>query len=202
MSHNTWIHRGVRVFVRPIANTAVTPNQLTFVRLLTGIGAAVTIGIGITPWEHIGAGIFVISVILDRADGELARMTGKTSRGGHVLDLSADALCNVLILVGLGVGLRESAYGGWAVPMGLIAGAAVATILWMTIRMEELEGRRAAERGNLAGFDPDDAILAIPVFVWLGFSAGLLMAATICAPLVALFFFLRFRRRLFTAAHS
>ena len=192
----------MRGVVRPLAKTAVTPNQLTFVRLITGVGAAVAIGVGETPWEHIGAGIFVISVILDRADGELARMTGKMSRGGHILDLWADALCNVLILVGLGVGLRESAYGAWASPMGVIAGAAVAAILWMTIRMENLEGRRAAELGNLAGFDPDDAILAIPLLIWLGFSEGLLMAAVVCAPLAALLFFLRFRRKLFPATHS
>ena len=40
MSHNTWIHRGVRILVRPLAKTPVTPNQITTLRLLTGIGAA------------------------------------------------------------------------------------------------------------------------------------------------------------------
>ncbi|MBL6928884.1 MAG: CDP-alcohol phosphatidyltransferase family protein [Rhodospirillales bacterium] len=190
------------MFVRPIANTAVTPNQLTFVRLITGVGAAVLLGIGATPWEHIGAGVFVVSVLLDRADGELARMTGKMSRGGHILDLWADALCNVLILVGLGVGLRDSSYGVWAAPMGILAGAAVSVILWTTIRMENLEGRRAAELGTLAGFDPDDAILAIPLFIWLGYSEGLLLAAAVCTPLAALLFVLRFRRKLFRVTPS
>lgn len=191
----------MRVLMRPVAKTSVTPNHITSLRLITGIGAAASIGVGATPWEHIGAGIFVISVFLDRADGELARITGKISRGGHIMDLWADALCNVLILAGLGVGLRDSGYGAWAVPMGVIAGAAVAAILWMTIRMEDVEGRRAAELGSFAGFDPDDAILAVPVFIWLGFSEGLLTAAVVCTPLAALFFFLRFRRRLFPVTH-
>mgnify|MGYP000734108244 CR=1 FL=1 len=41
MSHDTWIHRVARVtVVKPLIHTAVTPNQVTTARLLTGIAAA------------------------------------------------------------------------------------------------------------------------------------------------------------------
>ncbi len=47
MSHDTWIHRVARVtVVKPLVHTAVRPNQVTTVRLLTGIAAAAALAIG------------------------------------------------------------------------------------------------------------------------------------------------------------
>ena len=197
ISHNTWIHRIARAtVVRPLIKSPVTPNQLTTARLLAGIVAAVTLGVGVSPWQHVGAAFFVVSMILDRADGDLARITGRTSPDGHKYDLIADSLSNALIFVGLGVGLRGGDYGMIAMPMGFAAGAAVATILWLVMRIEELGGARAAELGAAAGFDPDDAMLALPVAVWLGWSELFLVAAFIGAPAFALFFAWFFRRKL------
>ncbi len=196
MSHNTWIHRAVRVtVVKPLANTPVTPNHLTTVRLLTGIAAAVIMAAG-PGWLNIAAAVFVLSVALDRADGELARLTGRTSASGHRYDMIADATCNALILIGLGIGLRDGGFGPWAIPMGVLAGVSVAAILWMVVRMEESNGARAAELPSFGGFDADDAVLLIPVFVWLGMAEGLLGAAAVIAPLVAVLFFGMFRRQL------
>ncbi len=197
MSHDSWLHHIARAtLVRPLMPTGVTPNQLTTVRLATGIAAAAAVGSGVDLWRDIGAGLFVLSVLLDRADGDLARLTGRTSPGGHKYDLVADAVSNALILFGLGVGLRESGLGLWAAPMGALAGAAVAAILWMVMRMEELKGHRAGELPGFRGFDVDDAVLLIPVLIWLGMAEGLLTAAAIIAPLVALLFLGMLRRLL------
>ncbi len=199
MSHNSWIHRLVRnSVVKPLAKTPVTPNQLTTVRLLTGIAAACLMAIG-PGWQATGGGVFVLSVFLDRADGDLARLTGRTSASGHRYDMIADAVCNALILIGLGVGLRDGGFGPWAVPMGVLAGASVAAILWMVMQIEELKGARAAELPSFAGFDADDAVLLIPVFVWFGKAEGLLVAACVIAPLVAVLFFRMLRRQLASA---
>jgi len=197
MSHNTWIHRLVRVsVVKPLVNTSVTPNQLTTVRLASGITAAAVIASGFEGWREIGAAVFVLSVLLDRADGDLARLTGKTSASGHRYDMIADAVCNALVLVGLGVGLRTGGYGLLAVLMGFLAGLSVAAILWMVMKIEETEGARAAELPNFAGFDADDAVLLIPVFIWLDQAEALLSLAAVIAPLVALFFIGIYRRKL------
>jgi len=199
MSHNSWIHRLVRnSVVKPLAKTPVTPNQLTTVRLLTGIAAACLMAIG-PEWQAVAGGLFVVSVVLDRADGDLARLTGQTSASGHRYDMIADAACNALILIGLGVGLRDGDFGQWAAPMGVLAGASVAAILWMVMRMEEAQGARAAELPSFAGFDADDAVLLIPVFVWLGKAEGLLVAASVIAPLVAALFLGMLRRQLASA---
>lgn len=196
MSHNTWIHRVARItVVKPLVHTAVTPNQVTTVRILTGIAAAVALAIG-PAWWNAGAAVFVLSVVLDRADGDLARLTGRTSASGHRYDMIADAVSNALVLIGLGVGLRAGGFGLMSIPMGFIAGLSVAAILWLVMRMEELKGARAAELPSVAGFDADDAVLLIPVFVWLGQAEGLLVAAAVIAPLVALFFLGLYRRKL------
>jgi len=195
ISHNTWIHKVSRaVIVRPLIETSVTPNHLTTLRLVAGLGAALALAVGEPVWSMTGAGLFVLSMLLD---GDLARLTGKTSPGGHVYDLVSDATSNSLIFVGLGFGLRGSEYGLWAIPMGVVAGAAVGAILLMVMRIEASEGARAAEIQGAAGFDPDDAILLVPIAILLGWSQGLLVAAAIGAPAFALLFVFLYRRQLF-----
>ena len=194
ISHNTLMHRGVRVLVKPLVVTPVTPNHLTTLRLVTGLGAAGAFAVGASPWQYYGAAAFVLSVLLDRADGELARLGGKMSPSGHVYDLVADAVSDILVFVGIGIGLRDSILGLWAVPMDIAGGGSVAIIFWLIMRIEERAGARAAELGGVAGFDPDDAILVVPVAMAAGGAVPLLIAATVGAPAFALYFSWRFRR--------
>jgi len=197
MSHHTWIHKIARLTVsKPLAATRVSPNQITTARLALGLTAASFLALGDETWLYIGAGVFVLAMILDRADGDLARLTGRTSPDGHIFDLISDAICNAIIFVGLGVGLRDGELGLYSILLSLLAGGVVATVLWLVIRIEELEGAGSAELGSIAGFDPDDAKLAVPIFIWLGMSDGLLLAAAIGAPLFAAFFFLFFRHKM------
>lgn len=205
MSHNTWLHRLARIGARPLVKTPVTPNQITSLRLIGGIAAAAAFAAPsqmaspaaeATPWLGIGAGLFLFSMILDRADGELARLSGRSSPWGHKYDLVSDAFCNALAFVGLGIGMTVGPLGSWAALLGLVAGLAVALILWLIFRLESQGGERAGEVGGTAGFDPDDGMLAVPVLVWLGLAQWLLLAAAIGAPLFALYMFLRFRKAL------
>ena len=193
MSHNTWIHRVVRVGVRPLVATPVSPNHVTTLRLVVGIAAAVACAHGDPSWRAWGAGLFVVSVLLDRADGELARLADKRSPGGHKYDLLADSLCNAIIFPAVGWGLRDGELGLWAALLGLIAGVAVAAILLLTLRLESRSGARAGELGGAAGFDADDAILFVPLLIWLGFSQAMIVAAAIGAPAFALFMAIKFR---------
>ncbi len=177
-----------------MVNTGITPNQITTLRLATGIGAAASFAIGEDLWSMIGCGVFVLSMLLDRADGILARLSGKTSPGGHKFDLIADSISNSLAFVGIGIGLRNSPLGELAIPLGIIAGLAITAVLWLVMRAEEQAGSRAAELEGSAGFDPDDAMLAVPVAVLLGWSTELIIAAALGASLFAVYFFFKFRR--------
>lgn len=198
MSHDTWIHKLARAtLVRPLARTPVRPNHLTTLRLAGGFAAAGCFAVGTSGWSAAGAGLFMLSMLLDRADGDLARLTGRTSPFGHRYDLIADAVSNAVAFVGIGIGLRGSELlGAWAPPLGVLAGLGVATVLWAVMRIEEAGGARAAEIGGIAGFDPDDAMLAVPIAVLLGWSQGLLIAAAVGAPVFALVFLWLFRRKL------
>jgi len=196
MSHNTWIHSLARTVVKPLVVSPVSPNHLTTVRLATGLGAAGALGVGYFPWPDVGAALFIFSMLMDRADGELARLSGETSPNGHKYDLIADSVCNALIFIGLGVSLRDGSYGYWAVPMGIAAGLAVTAVFFMVMRLEETQGPGAGELKSYARFDPDDAMLAIPIAIWCGWSTPLLLAAAIGAPIFAIIFYVIYKRRI------
>ena len=196
MSHDTWVHRMVRPVVRPLVRSPVTPNQITWLRLLGGLSAVVAFSQGDDFWRNFGAAVFLISFLLDRMDGELARLSGRKSAFGHKLDMVSDALCNSLAFVGLGIGLRDEFFGAWALGMGVVAGLAVAAVLVMVLRIEVLEGERAAELRSTAGFDPDDAMVLVPLFIWLGFGNLLLGLAALGAPVFCAVLAMTFRRRL------
>ena len=195
MSHNTWIHRGVRVLVRPLVGTAVTPNHLTTLRLVTGLGAAAAFATGDPGWARAGAVLFVLSMVFDRADGELARLSGKGSRFGHFYDIVTDAVCDVAALVGIGVGASDGPLGGLAILMGLIAGSSIAYIFIQIMLIERDLGTGRGGFRALRGFDPDDSMVLIPLALWLDFGEALLTASVVLAPLAAVLVSLSFRAR-------
>lgn len=202
MTPDTWIHRISRRLVRPLRDTRVTPNHLTTARLVTGVGAAACFLVDDWNWDALGAAIFVVSMLLDRADGELARMTGATSRFGASYDLVTDAISNACAFLALGVAALDGGLGFWGLPVGIVAGLSISTIFVLMISTENRYGNGTARYRARAGFDPDDALILVPIGVLLGQGDILLISAGICAPLVALFIghdLYRRRRRLAAA---
>ncbi len=193
MSHGTWLHRLVRPAVRPLVRLGITPNQLTSVRLVTGLAAAVALAEGSPFLRDLGGLFFLVSMLFDRADGELARQSGQSTEWGHRYDLVVDTLCNALAFAALGIGLGGGAFGAAAPVLGCGAGLAIAAILLMVMRVEARAGARAAELKGAGGFDPDDALLIVPLAIWLGGAEVLLGAAGVGAPAFALFFGLHHR---------
>lgn len=186
MSHNTWIHRVVDYGVTPLVPTPIRPNHITSARLLSGLAAAALFAVGTRESELWGAGTFLFSMLLDRADGILARKQGTTSRAGHIFDLTADAICTTMVFVGVGIGLRDTMPDNWSIILGGLAGIAIAFSFWMSIKLESVAGVSALGIGSAGGFDPDDAMLAVPLSCAVGFSLHLLIVAAVVAPLFAL----------------
>ena len=193
MSHNTWAHRIVRPMTHPLINTAVTPNQVTTARLATALAAPLLLATGDPNWSAIAGGIFLASFLLDRADGELARQTGKSSAWGHRFDLFSDYSANIAVFLGIGFGLRDGPLGDGAVALGVLAGSAIVCIFALVNRIERIEGLGAAAFPTAAGFDPDDAMIVVPIAVWLGGEMYVLVAAGIGAPIFLLWTCWRFR---------
>jgi archaetidylinositol phosphate synthase len=203
ISHNTWIHRVARIAVRPLARTNATPNQITTLRLGAGLVAGAAFAMGDMAWIYWGSAFFVLAVLLDRADGDLARMTGRTSPWGHTYDLVSDAFCNAWAFVGIGIGLHSTGgLGSWAIPLGVLAGLAIVAVLWLVIRIEAEQGPRAGELGGFGGFDADDAMLIVPLALSLGGAVPLLVAAAVGAPLFALIMSWHLAQRLKSARAS
>lgn len=186
ISHNTLIHRIVRPAVRGIAPTGVTPNQLTTLRLVTGIAAAAGFAIGGTVWPHVGGVIFILSMLLDRADGELARQTGQSSLSGYRYDLICDCTANVIAFVGIGIGLAGGTLGHSAVILGILAGFGIAVLFWQlnVAKLHAVPGY--ALWGGRVVVDPDDAMVFVPILIWCGWAQPMLIAAAAITPAAAL----------------
>jgi phosphatidylglycerophosphate synthase len=195
MSHHTWAHAIIRPAIRALRSTPVTPNHLTGLRLMTGVASCLLVATGDPLWMDAGGGLFLVSFLLDRADGELARQTARSSPWGHRFDLASDYASNILIFVGLGIGLWHAGMGAGAVLLGIIAGVAIAGIFGLVSRIERTEGAAAAAFPTAAGFDPDDAMLVVPLALWGDAEAPLLVAASLGAPAFLMWTCWRFRKR-------
>ncbi|MEH2076728.1 MAG: CDP-alcohol phosphatidyltransferase family protein [Nostoc sp.] len=179
--------------VKPLKDSWVNPNHLTTVRLVTGLAAAVAMSttgyayaVGDVIWSNIGAWLFALSNFLDHTDGELARLSGKSSKWGHQYDLASDAIIHILLFVCIGYGLREGKFGWWALLMGIVSGVSVACIFHLRNQMEQRLGKDASRQPNFAGFDIEDVLYLFPIVTLLDGLEPLLIAATIGAPTFAL----------------
>ncbi len=86
----------------PLVRRGVHPNWITGVATLVGL-----IGAGLLLSSHVavqvfGALLFVFSTILDGCDGEVARLSLRTSSLGGTLDLIGDNLTNGAVFLAIG----------------------------------------------------------------------------------------------------
>ncbi len=187
MVGDSWTHKIARVCILPLVETPVTPNHLTILRLITGLAACGFFSIGTQEWNLWGGVFWLISAFLDRADGELARESGKTSEWGHKFDYFCDVTVTSLFFLAIGIGLRESPLGYWAILMGITAftGVVVAEILAEIIDQAQNDTGEKAYAG-FAGFDFDDVLYLFAPIVWLGWHYPFLIGASVGAPAFAL----------------
>lgn len=183
----TWDARLARSLVRPLVDTAVTPNHLTTLRLLIGLAGALCLAQGGFGWINAGALLIVLSNFVDHTDGELARISGKSSKIGHFYDLAADALVTVALFASMGVGI-VAAGGKMAAPpvlLGAVAGAAVALIFYLRMRIESFAGKAGTKQAFAGGFETEDVLYLLPLVTLTDGVEPFLLAASIGAPLFA-----------------
>lgn len=104
--YTRWVNRPAgRLFAAAFSLTPITPNQVTLVS-----GAATLLGVGLlaalepTWWLGLLVWFFLaLGFMLDSADGQLARLTGRGSVAGewldHVLDAAKVVLVHAAVLV-------------------------------------------------------------------------------------------------------
>jgi phosphatidylglycerophosphate synthase len=128
---------------RLLARTRVTPTQVTYLNAAVGLVACVLAGLG--PYAGLaGGGVgFILSVVLDSVDGELARVTHRTSRHGMIVDNVSDDVVDNGFVLGIGVGLG----GAW-----LWLGLAAAVARWLVAIRTYVEVARAGKPGDVMAF--------------------------------------------------
>lgn len=88
----------VAVFLNTISKGAITPNSVTVVGLAAHVPIAILIAFGQPYWA---AGLLLVFGLFDALDGALARLQGRTSAGGMLLDASTDRMKETLLYSGI-----------------------------------------------------------------------------------------------------
>ena len=103
-----WLNRPISLRVtRWLAETPITPNQITLALLVLGLMAALLFATG-GYWPMLVAAIlFHAQSVLDGCDGEIARLKFMESRWGGVLDVVCDGVVTSAGLLGIGIGLAR-----------------------------------------------------------------------------------------------
>ena len=192
-----WDARLARRLITPLKDSWVTPNYLTTVRLFVGLAAAAAFLPGSYAWSNVAALLLILSNFLDHTDGELARLSGKTSRIGHLYDLASDAVVTVLLFVAMGAGIavkRGLLMGVAPIVLGTAAGVAIALIFWLRMQIEELGGKAASQQASMGGFETEDVLYLLPLVTLCNGLAPFVEAASIGAPLFAIWVIFDYRR--------
>jgi len=185
-NNKPWDARLAYRLIYPFKDTKLGPNHFTWIRLLFGIAAFIGLTMGSFFWTNIGALCFVLSNFMDHTDGEFARLTGKMTRFGHYFDLASDVIVNILLFIGISIGLMQSKLGIYALPMGIFAGFAVATIFHMRLFIEEEIGKTEARQPNLGGMEAEDILYLLPIVTLSNQLVPFLILTNIGAPLFSL----------------
>jgi phosphatidylglycerophosphate synthase len=121
-SNRLLIHPVSRALVTRFARWGVSPNAVSLVGLGFGAGAALAYA-RYDEWEMVllGFALMIGWHVMDGADGQLARLTGKTSEIGRVLDGACDHGTFVLVYVSLAAA-SALVLGSWVWIVAVLAG--------------------------------------------------------------------------------
>lgn len=170
-----WDQRLARWLVRPFARTPLRPNHITTLSLALGVAAGLLFARGETRAAGWGAALFMLARFVDHADGELARLTGKTSRIGYYYDYVAGALSSVALFAGIGVGYAGRPLGGWALALGLAASVAALAAMGFGLAVDARRGSGDGPYPQWGPVELEDGIYLIGPITWVGGLAAFFM---------------------------
>jgi phosphatidylglycerophosphate synthase len=178
-----WDARLAALLIRPLVRTRVHPNHLTTLSLITGLAAAALYGTADRQAANWGGALYVLTNLLDHADGELARRAGKTSVAGGYFDRLTDLVVRASLFMGMGLGLRTGFLGHWAIAAGVAAAASFVVTFALRSELARLEVAGALDQPSGGGFDLGDVLYLVAPLTWLGVLDPFLVAAGIGAPI-------------------
>jgi archaetidylinositol phosphate synthase len=144
---------------RGFASTGLSPNFWTAVGLGFAILSAIVYGMGVEFGLIIGGILLLVSGFFDMVDGQVARVTGKTSKKGSYIDSMFDKIAEVAIFFGILVGGYAEPYLVFlAITLSLLVSYARAKSDIINVKLQGIGIGERAER-----------LLAIAIIGIIGF---------------------------------
>ena len=126
-----------------LARLRVPPPAVVFAAGVAGIAAAVEIGRGSLV---VAALLIQLKTLLDNADGQLARLTGRTSAFGRYLDSELDLVVNAALFAAVGWRYGQPLLAA----AGFVALTSVLSLNFNAARLSRVGGSPADEDGGTA----------------------------------------------------
>ena len=99
----------VKLFVR----LPITPNQISYLAMITGLAGALHLARGDQKGFLIGAVFVALSAVIDCADGMVARLKKNGTPTGRIVDGFVDYVVSIAAYLGLGFGLSKAVGQQW-----------------------------------------------------------------------------------------
>ena len=168
---------------RGFASTGLSPNFWTVVGLGFALLSAIVYGLGIEFGLIIGGVLLLVSGFFDMVDGQVARVTGKTSKVGSYLDSMFDKIAETAIFLGILVGGYAEPYLVLlAITLSLLVSYARAKSDSLNIKLQGIGIGERAER-----------LLAIAIIGIIGYMEPAVIIVVIIAGITLI------QRMIFTA---
>jgi phosphatidylglycerophosphate synthase len=167
----------------------VHPNLVTAAATLVGLVGAGLLASVDRPLQVLGALIFIFATVLDGCDGEVARLSLRTSERGRRLDLIGDNIVNGAVFLAIGYAsfraeptpLFLAAVGAALVGLGLATAAGFWYSAWLT-----RSGRQEAVRDTYESVVSRDFAYLILLLAALGKLSWFVWATALGSNLFAL----------------
>ncbi len=168
---------------RGFASTGLSPNFWTSVGLIFALASAIVYGLGIEYGLILGGILLLVSGFFDMVDGQVARVTGKTSQKGSYLDSMFDKIAEVAIFLGILIGEYAEPYLVFlAITLSLLVSYARAKSDAINIKLQGVGIGERAER-----------LLVIAIIGMIGFMEPAVIIVVIIAGITLI------QRMIFTA---
>ena len=112
------------LLVKLVYNTRISPDHLTLAAMISGLTGAVFYALGPGDTSNPGAFLFILFIVLDCSDGQLARLKKTGTPVGRILDGISDYLVVTSIYVGIAIGYSDMEIGSFPIILLLILSGA------------------------------------------------------------------------------
>ncbi|MGH9396992.1 MAG: CDP-alcohol phosphatidyltransferase family protein [Terriglobia bacterium] len=104
-------YRAVSIYPSTVlARLGIAPNQITILWIVLGIAGVLALASPSYGVRIAGAVLLEVSYLFDFVDGEVARLTNRTSQLGYLLDLAGHGIIKTALFLAIGYGLFASTH--------------------------------------------------------------------------------------------